>query len=336
MNNEQIPDEIDDLIIRYLSGEMDKASFIRLRQWTDESNAHRTYVREQMEVGFSAGVAGEHTQFNKERGFALFRQRTSDFRSEMKAYDKPFPWKAIGWVAAVALLLLLPFAGFWEGQRRLNKQFAPVRMETAMGARTTLTLPDGTKVCLNAGSYLEYPQDFGINNRHLTLKGEAFFDVKHNMKLPFVINTRELDLQVLGTQFTFTNYADEDYITVNLIKGMVALNDHIRHQEMRLAPNERMTYNKKTGEMKKSSILGENALAWTRDELFFDEQPLSEIARKLSRAYNVKIKVAGYLKGKSFYGSFNRSQNTIDDVLRTISATNQMKYRYKSGEYLLY
>lgn len=336
MNNEQVHNNIDELIARYLSGDMDHVSFIRLRQWTAESDEHREYVRKQLEVGFSASVTGDHTQFNKDRGYALFRQRVADYKEEMASYHKSFPWRTVGWIAAVVLLLLLPFAGFWQGKQLFNKQFASIRMETAMGARTRLTLPDGTQVCLNAGSRLEYPQDFGINSRHLTLEGEAYFDVTHNEKLPFIIDTKELDLKVLGTRFTFSNYADEDYITVDLVKGRVALNGHLHNQEMYLMPNERMIYDKKTGEMKKILINAENATAWTRNELFFDEQPLSEIAKELSRAYNVKIEVADYLKDKSFYGSFDQSQNTIDEVLRTISATNQMKYQYKSGKYLLY
>lgn len=336
MNNEQVYNEIDELIVRYLTGEIDKFSFNRLREWAAESEEHRTYVRKQLEVAFSAGVARDRTKFNKERGYALFRQRVADYKSEMASNRRPFPWKAIGWGVAVALLLLLPLAGFWQGRRMLNQRFASVKMETAMGARTRITLPDGTQVCLNAGSYLEYPQDFGINNRRLNLVGEAYFDVTHNGKLPFIINTKELDLRVLGTRFSFSNYADDDYITVDLAKGKVALSEHRNHQEIFLTPNERMVYNKKTGEMRKTAINADNTTAWTHNELFFDEQPLSEIAKELSRAYNVKIEVAGYLKNKSFYGSFDQSKNTIDDVLRTISATNQMKYRYRGGKYLLY
>lgn len=336
MDNEQVPNEIDVLIALYLSGGMDRASFLRLKAWVGECEEHRLYVRKQLEVGFSAGVIGDHTQFNKERGYALFRQRVADYNKEMADYRRPFPWKAIRWVAAAVLLLVLPLAGYWQANRLMDRKFTMVKMETAMGARTRLTLPDGTQVCLNAGSRLEYPQDFGINNRRVRLEGKAYFDVKHNEKLPFEIDTREIDLKVLGTKFAFSNYADDDYVVVDLSQGKVSLNEYRRHQEMYLSPNERMTYNKKTGEMKKSVINAENTTAWTHDELFFDEQPLGEIAKELSRAYNVRIEVAAYLKDKHFYGSFNQSKNTINEVLRTISATNQMKYRYKNGTYVLY
>lgn len=336
MSEEKVHNEIDELIDRYLSGELDKASFNRLKRWTEESVEHRQYVRESLEVGFSAGAAGDRTRFNKDRGYAFFKQRVAEYEQEMDAYQTHFPWKTVGWIAAVALLVLLPLAGFWQGQRMMNTKFASVKLETALGARTRLSLPDGTLVWLNAGSRLTYPQDFGINNRHITLEGEAYFDVKHNEKLPFEINTKEIDLRVLGTKFTFSNYPDDELVTVDLSKGKVSLNEKLHHREMYLAPNERMTYNKKTGEMKKSLINAENSNAWTKEELLFDEQPLSEIAKDLMRAYNVKIEVASYLKDKAFYGNFNIAKNTVDDVLRSISATKQMKYRYRNGVYTLY
>lgn len=336
MSEQTVRNDIDELIVRYLSGEIDKPSFERLKQWADESNEYRQYLRMSLETGFSAGAAGDPAHFSSARGYAVFRQRVADYKQEMNACRTHLPWKTIGWVAAVVLAVLLPLAGFWQGQRMINSRFASVKMETAMGSRTQLYLPDGTLVWLNAGSCLTYPQDFGINNRRVSLQGEAYFDVKRNETLPFEINTREIDLKVLGTRFTFSNYPDDDFITVDLVKGKVSLNDHLLHREMYLEPNERMTYNKRTGEMNKTQIMAENAGAWMKEELFFDEQPLSEIARKLSRAYNVKIEVADYLKQKSFYGSFNIARNTVDDVLRAISATNRMKYRYRNGKYILY
>lgn len=337
MNEKQVHSEIDGLLARYLSGEIDRASFLRLKELAGENEELRRYVREHLEVGFSAGVAGDATSFfNKDKGYALFRQRVADYKSEIASYQVHFPWKIVGWVAAVILIVLLPLAGFWQGKRVMNKSFARVKVETAMGSHTTLTLPDGTTVFLNSGSRLTYPQDFGINNRHLALEGKAYFDVRHNEKLPFEINTKEINLRVLGTRFTFSNYADDDIITVDLEKGRVCLNDNLHHREMYLSPNERMTYNKQTGEMTKMQIDAEQSIAWTKAELFFDEQPLSEIAKELMRAYNVKISVANRLKNKSFYGSFRISQNSVDDILRTLSSTGEIKYHYKNGIYVIY
>lgn len=336
MNNEQVHTDIDELIARFLTGNLDKGSFSRLKQWTAENEEHRTYVRKSIEIGFSSAVSRDTTHFSSKRGYTLFRQRIADYKQEMDSYRRHFPWKIVAGIAATALLILLPLAGFRLGKQAINQHLSGVKMETAMGARTQLTLPDGTEVWLNAGSCLTYPKDFGINNRSVTLQGEAYFDVTHNKELPFEINTKEIDLKVLGTKFTFRNYADDEAITVDLAKGKVSLNDHLHHRKMYLSPNERMTYDKKTGEMKKTHINADYSSAWTKEELYFDEVPLSKIAKELTRAYNVKISVSDRLKNKSFYGSFNITKNTVDDILETLSSTGKFKFRYKKGEYLIY
>lgn len=336
MNKEQVHNEIDELIVSYLSGELDKASFAHLKQWTAESDEHRSYVRKSLEVGFSASIAGNTKDFSCKWGYAVFRQRVADYNREMDAYRTHFPWKTIGWVAAVGLLILFPLTGFWLGKQTMNRHFAMVKIETSRGAHTQLTLPDGTEVWLDADSRLIYPQDFGINNRQLTLKGKAYFDVTHNPAIPFEINTQEIDLKVLGTKFIFSNYPDDETITVDLSKGKVSLNDNSHHQQMYLSPNERMTYDKRTGEMKKTQINAENSASWTKEELYFDELPLSDIAKELARTYNVQIDVAEHLKNKSFYGNFKISTNSVNDILKTFSSTGEINFKYKNGKYVIY
>ena len=103
-----------------------------------------------------------------------------------------------------------------------------------------------------------------------------------------------------------------------------------------LAPKEKMVLNKRTGTMTKSKTNVEYANAWSRNELFFDEELLKDIAKKLMRSYDVEIEVADSLRNKRFYGSFKIVGNTIDEVLQTIASTNRMKYRYENNKYVLY
>ena len=79
-----------------------------------------------------------------------------------------------------------------------------------------------------------------------------------------------------------------------------------------------------------------NANAWSRNELFFDEELLEDIAKMLMRSYNVKIEVADNLRNKRFYGCFKLVGNNVDDVLKAMAATKQMKYVYKNEKYVLY
>ena len=121
------------------------------------------------------------------------------------------------------------------------------------------------------------------------------------------------------------------------MEGKVALRNGIREMpELYLTPDEKMVLNKVTGQMVKSSTRAAKANVWINDELFFDEELLEDIAKKLMRSYNVKVEVADSLRNKRFYGSFGISANTIDKILDVMASTQQMNYKYENGVYILY
>lgn len=336
MYTEEKNSDIDKLITSYLSGEMDKEAFAELERWSMESEANRNYVRSQLEVWFSSGVLSENVSFNKDKAFDLFKQRVSSVEKQ-KEQIRRFSWKTMYRVAAVILILLLPLAAYWQGKETVKGTFADMVVEAPLGSRTKLYLPDGTLVWLNAGSKIVYSQGFGVENRKLSLQGEGYFEVTKNEEIPFEIKTRELNLEVLGTKFNFKNYPEDEEVTVNLMEGKVALMNKLKKMPtLYLAPQEKMVLNKRTGILTKSKTHVEYSNAWSRNELFFDEELLEDIAKKLMRSYDVEIEVADSLTNKRFYGSFKIVGNTIDEVLQTIASTNRMKYRYEDDKYILY
>ena len=334
MHTEEKYNDIDKLIASYLSNELDEKSFSELKRWSMESETNRIYVRDQLEIWFSSGVLSDKTFFNKNEAFDLFKQRVAEAGRNKRL--RRFSWKVIYRVAAVVLLLLLPLATYWQGKEAVKHNFADMVVEAPLGARTKLYLPDGTLVWLNAGSKIVYSQGFGVDDRNLSLEGEGYFEVTKNEKIPFVV-TRELNLKVLGTKFNFKNYPEDEEVTVNLMEGKVALQNELKKMPaLYLTPREKMVLNKRTGIIKKSKTHVEYSNAWSRNELFFDEELLEDIAKKLMRSYDVKIQVADSLRNKRFYGSFKIIGNTIDEVLQTIASTNRMQYRYEDEKYILY
>lgn len=328
--------DIDLLIIRYLSGKLDKESFAELRRWSLESESNRKYVRNKLEIWFSSGVADTAVRFDKDKAFSLFKQRVVETEKKQKLMLR-FSWKTFMRVAAVVLILMIPFVTYWQGKQAVKQNFADMVVEAPMGAHTKLYLPDGTLVWLNAGSKIIYSQGFGVDDRRLRLEGEGYFEVMKNEEVPFEINTKELNLRVLGTKFNFRNYPDDEEVTVNLMEGKVVLRNSIREMpELYLTPNEKMVLNKVTGQMVKNSTRAAKANVWINDELFFDEELLEDIAKKLMRSYNVKVEVADSLRNKRFYGSFGISANTIDKILDVMASTQQMNYKYENGVYILY
>ena len=276
-HEEMINERIDQLIAEYLSGSLTADAFQELKNWSQQSDENRMYVRNQIEVWFSSGVTAKDKVFDKEEAFARFQKRIG--KKEPKVYR--FSWKTFYRVAAVILIVLLPLAGYWKGQETLRQTFSDMVVEAPLGARTKLYLPDGTLVWLNAGSKITYSQGFGMDNRQLSLEGEGYFEVAHNEKVPFEVCTKEVNLRVLGTKFNFKNYSNDEEVMISLVEGKVALQNGIKAmEELYLEPNERMVLNKLTGEMVKSKANVEYANIWRDNKLFFDEELLEDIAKK--------------------------------------------------------
>lgn len=333
---EEQQNEIDELILRYTSGKADRKTLNELKRRAKASDTVRRYIRQRLEISFSTGVAGSTKAVDKDAAFRRFLRRIGNENSvkKMKRSMRRKWWTR---VAAVALILLLPIYTYYQGEKKMKDSFTDMVVEAPMGSRTKLCLPDGTWVWLNAASRIIYSQGFGVSDRYLKLEGEGYFEVAKNEKLPFEISTREVKLRVTGTKFNFKNYSDDEEVIVNLMEGEVTLRNEIRPMsELYLKPTEKMIMDKRTGMMRKVRASVSNANVWTKDELFFDEELLEDIANKLMRNYDVRIEIADSLRNRRFYGSFKLGSNTIDEVLQTIASTKRMKYRYENEKYIIY
>ena len=191
------------------------------------------------------------------------------------------------------------------------------KVRTPNGSKTTITLPDGSKVWLNAGSSLTYNKDFGGEIREVDLSGEAFFEVvpatsaATAQRIPFIIHTRHIDVRVLGTSFNVKSYPNDKQTETSLVHGKVEVMILNRREKIVLRPNEKLIVNNddttatltrkpvaagsassfsvgKVNYIKADSILVETA--WVQNKLVFDNESLPEIAQKLERWYNVEIK----------------------------------------------
>jgi len=147
-------------------------------------------------------------------------------------------WKS---VAVIAVLLVggwFVYQSFTAHQRNLNT------VTTKAGSKTKITLPDGTKVWLNADSKLTYPNDFQhIPKREVTLVGEAYFRIKHDAEHPFVIHTKGLTVKDIGTEFNLKAYPDDEKSSLSLIEGSVSVSlIDDKDKDLILKPGEKVVY----------------------------------------------------------------------------------------------
>jgi transmembrane sensor len=162
------------------------------------------------------------------------------------------------------------------------------------GKKSQLILEDGTKVWLNAGSRIAFPTKFKGENREVFLEGEAYFEVTHNNSVPFVVNTSDIAIKVLGTRFNLSAYKTDKITETVLIEGKVALSEQsvlgFLKGETILAPNQKASYNHNDRSISvKNDPDAATAIVWTEGLFRFSQQNLSDVLNKLHRYYNVQF-----------------------------------------------
>ncbi len=160
------------------------------------------------------------------------------------------------------------------------------------GKTSEVFLPDGTKVYLNAGSRLIYPEYFVDKTREVFLVGEAFFEVKENKKHPFIVQTTELRVKVTGTQFNLSAYPSDKIIETVLTEGKVKLEQNnigLFDETYELTPGKMASFNKSTKKTRLTTVNTENYTLWKEGMFKFESSDLSRVIKKLERFYNIRF-----------------------------------------------
>ncbi len=198
-------------------------------------------------------------------------------------------------------------------------------LSTPMGGQYQLSLPDGSRVWLNSGSSIRFPTAFIGKERIIELKGEAFFDIRKNSKMPFIVRTNNsMDIRVLGTQFNVMAYDDEKSINTTLVEGSVQV---LKESGTAfLEPGQAAILNKGTGKIKVAAADIEEAVAWKNGFFIFSNENIESIMRKVSRWYNVEVNYQGNLSNKDFVGTISRDKN-ISEILKMLELTGAIHFK---------
>ncbi|HYG19668.1 MAG TPA: FecR domain-containing protein, partial [Ohtaekwangia sp.] len=245
-----------------------------------------------------------------------------------------FSVKKIWRYAAVITLLVAASFLLWKANMVFTPDPLATTIEAPAGARTFITLPDSSRVWLNAGTKITFNQDFGSENRDLTLEGEAFFDVARK-DVCFNVHTLSYDITVLGTAFNVKAYRDDDITSTTLLRGALKVsrvNPAGETEEVILRPNEKMILRGlETQRMRQSMVVEKNidAIAesdWKDGWLTVRGESLHELSKKIERLYNVKILFENEnLKSYRYTGRIQ--QFSLEQVLKALSLTSPVTFQ---------
>jgi len=272
---------------------------------------------------------------------------------------KSSPFRTILTVSLIAITLISTWLLLYPGHNRqplspnpLPASTAPALNEvvTVNGSRTHLTLPDGTKVWLNAGSRLTYDKNYGSVRREINLTGEAFFDVANNPQQPLIIHTPRMDVRVLGTSFNVKSYAADKTTEATLVRGSIAVSIKNRPDEtIILKPNQKLivtsdlttllrhqpgqsriasdstaqisirppSYEQNTGAMIETS--------WVNNKFIFKDEDFGSLSKDLERWYGISIRLTDPAQADwRFTGNFEKEN--IQQALDALKLTANFNY----------
>lgn len=229
---------------------------------------------------------------------------------------------------SIAAAVMVYFV-FLNGGTNAPETKAPVSLvkTSPAGTKTTVTLPDGTKVKLNSESSLEYFDNFETN-RTVHLEGEAFFEVSEDSLRPFIIYSNALEVRVLGTSFNVKSYLDDEDIEVAVATGKVAVRKQNAGDQdpVLLKPMEKATYSKARDVIATSGFDMDEAFGWRNGVLVFNNSDFSEIVKALGRWYGVEFQVDEEVHiQKGYTGKFQNE--ALNHVLEGLSFSLGFKYR---------
>lgn len=240
----------------------------------------------------------------------------------------------------VALPLLLAAVGavsFLAGERKITGALADVVVEAPAGAAAVVLLPDGSHVNLNAGSSLTYQQDYGIRKRSVRLDGQALFDVVHDPECSFEIVSPHLYVSDIGTSFDFCDYSDETRAVVTVTEGSLSVSVPGSERKINIGEGQKVEFDAVSMVMRKGSADARAADAWRNGELAFDDIPLSNAARMLTRTYGVNIRVTDAAKGSMrVYGTFRIRDYSASGILDVLCQTGEISYKYDGDTIVIY
>lgn len=301
--------DIDDIIAKYLCGEATPEEAMMLDEWRKSSTLNEThFITSQKSWQFIDKTTTSKP--NAEEAWSSIQMKMNERKYKK---NKLFLW-------SILIILIISVSYFLYHQNQQTKEIE------AIDFAVNTTLPDQSTVSLDKKSSITLAADFGKNSRKIMLKGKGTFEVEHDDKKPFVIQTDNVFIEDLGTKFSVTNYPDSDTVYVVVEEGIVRLYDQ-EGNEIIIKAGEKAWYVKS----KKLIITDAGARII---KFNFSDTKLEDVVKLIHETYGESISLSPASIGQCKITTqfFDEDFSTIITIL---AETLDFKYEYKDGKYII-
>ena len=260
----------EETLIRFQKCETTPEEEVAILDWLDADPENQRQL-DSLDFQFNAAVLHMEQPQSEDQS----SRRINPFRAFIYA----------GVAAAIALFLAVGNGWYQARQTRLDLESLNTTINVPIGQRIEVTLQDGTRVCLNAGSSLEFPNVFSKRDRKVRLSGEAMFDVMPDADCPFIVETYGYDVEVFGTRFNVEADAASAEFSTALLQGSVKVTDRASGAGFFLVPGEKAELVQ--GKLRRSPITNSDEYLWTEGIISLQCDSFTELLKRMEKAYDV-------------------------------------------------
>lgn len=316
---------LKELIDKYLDGTASDDERAKLEEWYDASDR---------KPGIAEFISDEKSKEIEERLYRSINEKikVSSNKSTLKELEpqiKRFNYKPFMVAASVLLLAGIFLFDFYKEKTKV-KDVEWVEIKAGRSAMKNVILADGSSVWINAGSSIRFQKNVPLQKREIWLQGEAFFDVVHDAKRPFEVHSGTITTHVLGTAFNIEAYAEDQRMAVSVVRGKVSVGTKKADLAV-LLPNDQLTFNKKSSRFSVEKVEGASVSSWTTGKLKFKNEKFIQIAAKLERWYNVKVKFSESGLGDCRLTASFDTDVPVENVLKMLCKVSGNKSVKKIG-----
>lgn len=295
------------LIYKNLKGELSANEQVLYRQWLNENAENRALAAEIAKNWHLSEKYEPEIKVDTKAEFEPLRQRIRAHKAQENQGAKIVPMKSRRrWLSIAAAATVLIAAGLWWTMQNLGSEEMMV-FSTAVGEKKSVTLADGTVAYLNENSRLFYPPAFENETRTIKFSGEAYFEVAKNPSKPFIIETTDVKVEVLGTAFNLRAYPEEAKRDILVAEGKVRFSAVESKESVILIANQEGVFEQ--GKIEKIESSKSNAYAWKSGVLSYKDTPLKVVLEDLERIFKVKTELQNkQLQNCQLTGRFPNAQ----------------------------
>jgi len=336
--------DIDALIAKFLNGECSPEEIDTINEWRQLSPENESIFELSEDAWHFTNINRMYIPFNKENAWNAIWGKVS------RRYSLPVLLRVAGIAASVALVLGWALTKIFANNNSGTIEERPqlITLHVPAGVCSETILPDSTVVWLNASSMLRYPSYFDGGTRTIELIGEAFFDVTRDESKPFIINSGNIRVDVLGTSFNFKHYSEDTHAILAVETGTVSLSAGPSKvttlQAGKYATVDNRTFQTKvfdtpptnlsvknikdstssSGRVPKNESSGQHS-SWRNYTLIFRDEPVGNVLNELSRRYNAEFELTGKdIRHYVYTATFD--DMSLEDVLKLLKISSPIDY----------